>query len=361
MKRRAFSPFYAAAIAVSATLGIALVLGSCATFVGKDPASDSRAVFEQLWSDVNQRYALLDVKGIDWRAVHEKYSPMVTPDVEEHALFRLMSEMLSVLNDKHMRLESSFASFNAGAWGSTEGYFSLDLVERVYVQDAKRSPSGQFTYGHLAPSVGYVFLRSFSNNKITLTTNQSWTRELDGILAELSDTDALVFDDRNNLGGLPGNVDAVASRFADKERPYAYVRNKSGPRRDDFSSPVTFTVAPAGTTSYTKPVVLVTNGVTISGGEWFTLAMKSLPNVTHVGATTAGAFSLSLERPLSNGWNYTVSVQKVTDTGGTCFEGIGISPDTDNRVMNTAGDLAGGHDPQLERALTVALSAANGA
>jgi C-terminal processing protease CtpA/Prc len=126
------------------------------------------------------------------------------------------------------------------------------------------------------------------------------------------------------------------------------VRTKNGTGRNDFSSPITHTIKPEGT-RYTKPIVLLTNKQTISGGEWFTLALRSQPHVSHAGSTTAGAFSLSLERQLVNGWIYSVSVQKVTDMNGTCYEGIGIAPPT--VTNNSASGLSSNHDDQLEYAL----------
>jgi C-terminal processing protease CtpA/Prc len=93
---------------------------------------------------------------------------------------------------------------------------------------------------------------------------------------------------------------------------------------------------------------MLTNKQTISGGEWFTLALRSQSHVTHVGGTTNGAFSLSLERSLINGWIYSVSVQKVTDMAGKCYEGIGISPE--HETTNTEAGLAANKDKQLEDA-----------
>jgi C-terminal processing protease CtpA/Prc len=53
-----------------------------------------------------------------------------------------------------------------------------------------------------------------------------------------------------------------------------------------------------------------------------------------------------LERSLINGWIYSVSVQKVTDMAGKCYEGIGISPEYE--VSNTEQDLTASQDKQLE-------------
>ena len=102
---------------------------------------------------------------------------------------------------------------------------------------------------------------------------------------------------------------------------------------------------PAGT-GYTKPIALLTNAQTVSGGEWFTLALRSQYHVTHVGSTTTGALSLGLHRFLVNGWSYWVSVQIVRDMQGICPEGTGIAPMFE--VKNTETNIAEGKDIQLE-------------
>jgi C-terminal processing protease CtpA/Prc len=83
-------------------------------------------------------------------------------------------------------------------------------------------------------------------------------------------------------------------------------------------------------------------------GEWLTLALRTQDHITHAGGTTNGAFSLSLERSLINGWIYSVSVQKVTDVNGICYEGIGITPEY--AVTNTEEEIAANKDAQLEYA-----------
>jgi carboxyl-terminal processing protease len=332
----------------------AAVLGGCATVLGRDPSGDNRAIFTMLWNDVNRRYALLDVKKIDWDAVYREYDPLVAADLPQGAFFPLMGKMMSVLDDKHMRLQSSTDAVNAGNWTEESDFFSPGVVKGSYLREPRSTPSGMFTYGWLEGDVGYVFLKAFHYGGTGISAAQSWATEIDTVIAALASARVIIFDDRNNLGGLPGNVDIVASRFADRQRVYALISTKNGPGRNDFSAPVSYYVKPAGPRQFTKPVVLLTNRVTISGGEWFTLAMKALPNVIQAGGTTAGAFSLSLERQLPNGWVYSMSVQKVTDTQGVCYEGTGISPAPENMSANTAGDIAAERDPQLEAAWALA-------
>jgi C-terminal processing protease CtpA/Prc len=106
---------------------------------------------------------------------------------------------------------------------------------------------------------------------------------------------------------------------------YIRISSKTGPGRNDFSTPVTHRIQPDGI-RYTKPVVLLTNIVSVSAAERFTLALRNQPDVTHMGTTTRGALSSRMARPMINGWYYTISADKVEDINGICYEGVGIRP-----------------------------------
>jgi C-terminal processing protease CtpA/Prc len=207
-----------------------------------------------------------------------------------------------------------------------------------------------FVYGILTqkPAIGYIYIAGFAKGETELGS-QDWVNAIDGIIDSVSPADGLIVDVRGNRGGLQANVDYIANRFASLQKDYVEVRTKNGTGRNDFSSPITHAIKPAGT-GYTKPILLLTNKQTISGGEWFTLAMRSQPHVIHAGSTTAGAFSLSLERQLVNGWIYSISVQKVTDMDGACYEGIGIAPPV--ITANSAAALDSNRDDQLDYALS---------
>jgi C-terminal processing protease CtpA/Prc len=271
----------------------------------------------------------------------------------DEALFQVCADMLNDLNDSHVYLLSPSMAFNSGGrFDSTNNEpFSLQVIRDHYL-DGKGSATadGMFVYGTFTsePSVGYIYIAGFAKGE-TEIGSQDWVKAIDGIIGSLSATTGLIVDVRGNRGGLQANVDYIANRFASTERDYVEVRTKNGTGRNDFSSPISHTIKGEGT-RYTKKIILLTNKQTISGGEWFTLALRSQPHVTHAGSTTAGAFSLSLERLLVNGWIYSVSVQKVTDMNGICYEGVGITPQV--VTTNSAGNIVNSIDDQLEDALS---------
>ena len=334
----------------TATLAIIVLMASCQIFLGPDPDNCPRGIFERIWTDFNETYALMDFKGVDWDNVYRRFSPQIHQDMSERQLFDVLANMLSILNDAHVSLSSPFAHFRGGGWldSSNNDPFSLDVVRTYLVNGGTSTQDGMFLYGRFSsnPQIGYIYIAGFAHGDVGVT-HQNWRQAIDGIIDSLANTTSLVLDIRGNTGGLPQNVNFIASRFAAVQRDYAQIRTKNGPGRNDFSAPVIETIRPAGS-RYTRPIVLLTNRQTISGGEWFTLALRTQDHVIHAGTTTLGAFSLGLERNLINGWVYTISVQKVTDMNGICYEGTGIPPE--HKIANTAEEIEAGQDRQLEYA-----------
>ena len=334
-------------------LTIVLYMGACQLFLGPDPDNSPRGIFEHVWTDFNETYALFEHKGIDWNAVYKQFTPRISSNMDDRELFNVLAEMLKVLDDAHVILSSSFAFSNSAGWLESANIdpFSLDVIKTYLTNGGTTTADGMFTYGTFSsnPEIGYIYIAGFVHNEgIAATAHQNWIRAIDGIVQSLSNTNSLILDNRSNWGGLPANVNFIASRFASTHKNYADIRTKNGPGRNDFSAPVYEEIRPDGT-RYTKPIVLLTNSQTISGAEWFTLALRSQDHITHIGETTVGALSLSLDRPLINGWRYTVSVQIVRDMNGICYEGTGIAPE--HIVVNTPDEIAAGKDSQLEFAL----------
>ena len=106
--------------------------------------------------------------------------------------------------------------------------------------------------------------------------------------------------------------------------------------------PQPFHVEPSKRVSYLGPVYLLTSDVTVSAGETFTLYMRALPNVVHVGGTTRGAFSDMIEKPLPNGWSLALSAEIYRDPDGRSYEVRGLPPQVKREVF-PEDDLTGGH------------------
>ena len=348
---------------ITTTLLLIFLVSACHVFLGPDPDNSPRGIFERIWNDFNETYALFDIKEIDWDEIYKKYSPKIHNGMSNYDLFIVCSQMLNELDDYHVALASPFGvSYLLNNPGmdyldmvyNEREMFSLRVVRGGYLDTgAKYAGGGRIMYGNIKPDksrhpVGYIYIEDFLSSGVGLDPVSDWAKEIDGILQALEDTDWLILDIRNNGGGLGSNMDYIAGRFAAVRKDYIKSSTKNGPGRNDFSAPLTWSVQPAGT-RYTKQVVLLTNRETASAGEWFATALRTQSHVTIVGQTTNGAFSTRVVRPLVNGWEYTVSVQKVTDIDGIPLEGKGVIPD--HAIENTWEELSSYLDSQLEYAV----------
>jgi carboxyl-terminal processing protease len=106
--------------------------------------------------------------------------------------------------------------------------------------------------------------------------------------------------------------------------------------------PQPFYVEPSTGLRYLGPVYLLTSDVTLSAAEIFSLCMRALPNVVHVGGKTRGAFSDVIEKPFPNGWKLNLSAEIYRDPQGRSYEVRGLPPDV-RREIFPPDDLAGGH------------------
>lgn len=165
---------------------------------------------------------------------------------------------------------------------------------------------------------------------------------LDEAMAAFSGARAVIVDVSNNRGGYDTISQRVAARFADQPR-LAYSKIGVGAK----SSPQPVRIEPANGQRFTGPVYLVTSDVTVSAGETFTLMMKALPNVKQVGATTRGAFSDQLPKPLPNSWAVALPAELYKGPKGEDLEGRGMAADMPLDVF-PENDLAGGHAKAIQ-------------
>jgi C-terminal processing protease CtpA/Prc len=100
-------------------------------------------------------------------------------------------------------------------------------------------------------------------------------------MEKLNDTDAVIFDLRDNRGGFPETVRLIADWFFPRPTPWY------NPRANSPAQSVTQPVAASRLVS--KPVFILTSSRTFSGGEHFAYDLKMLKRATIVGETTSGA------------------------------------------------------------------------
>jgi len=176
--------------------------------------------------------------------------------------------------------------------------------------------------------VGYVPIWSCAGSEPTEALADSLT-------ADLGDAEALVLDLRGGWGGC--NPELVA--LFDPAVPVLTRIGRDG-HTSDFAA------------SWRKPLVVLVDGGSRSGKEMVTRALQRSHRAVIVGERTAGAVLAGQPILLTDGSLLFLAVEDVR-IDGERLEGLGVEPDV---PVPASLPYADGADPQLERALDVAIS-----
>ena len=125
--------------------------------------NDPRGNFEALWTILDRNYCFFEYKGIDWDAVYREYSPRVSQEMGNDALFKLMGLMLAELKDGHVNLSALHDITRYWQW--YEDYpanFDASICSRYLGHD--QGIASGMRYKVLEDNVGYLYYGSFSNN-----------------------------------------------------------------------------------------------------------------------------------------------------------------------------------------------------
>lgn len=326
---------------------------------GLDYSVNPVEVFEYFWQHVDQYYSFLELRGVDWQALYQRFRPQVSLATTDDELFVILSEMLKPLKDAHVSLESD------GNWFNTENISKfyqhvLDSEQKLrdqglsdeQIQQASQQlfmsylvqkPSEYLTkeeihvvrdfydeplvvWGKTPDNIGLIKLmqvEAFAQENATPAQEVNAVKQLmNEVMASLQDTRAMVIDLRYNTGGHDIVSTTIASYFADIQK---VVYRKRVENKDATTDWIDIYVTPVES-AYLNPVFVVTSQDTISGAETLTLALKAYDHVTQIGEKTQGALSDILPTALPNGWYLTLSNELYVNTLGESFEGEGVPP-----------------------------------
>lgn len=317
----------------------------CQTLIlGEEEANDPENNFEIFWDDFDRHYGLFTVRGWDWDSIYTVYRPLVTPQTTNEELWEIKSQMVKYLDDSHTFVYwpgQAFSSGNREGNEQVETEFSLPLVIEDHLEVIDSSGEHEYVYGDLnGRNIGYLHLGGID------FPDENFA---DRVLAGIGDNDAIIIDLRNNGGGNDTDAADLAARFSDREELVYSVQERNGPEHTDFAGKTEYFLRKAGPVQYTKPIIVLTDHITVSAAEVMLIYLKALPHVTQIGTTTSGDFSdTGMRRFLPNGWQYQYSIMKFLLPDGTSLDGLGHVPDLE--IRNSAEDIAAGNDVVLERA-----------
>lgn len=321
---------------------------SCQTPSQNDPLS----TFEAFADFVATHHGFLKLHNINWSERVSAARSHLTPTMSDEALFELFASMLEGLNDPHTSLvavaegeEHLFSPYesttkqtlkntlpDAARDMSVMRYYWFEHIGQTLLRgEGLMTESKRMQYGMLANGTGYLAILEMQHfagkDEEDHTRNMAALHEsMQEVLTyfQANQAQQIIVDVSVNLGGDDSYGRAIAGYFTN-ESHYAYSKSAL-----DARNPITtrFEIKPAGSElRFTGPVYFITSGATFSAAEIFTLSMRALPNVTHVGEKTSGGLSDILSKQLPNGWTLNLSNELYLDKDNIGWESLGIAPE----------------------------------
>ena len=224
----------------------------------------------------------------------------------------LTTDLQEVSRDKHLRVLYSHEGFPP----RPERPSPEDRARQL--DDIRRTNFGFEKVERLIGNVGYIDLRGFSGSPEAGPT---------GVAAMnfVANTDALIFDLRQNGGGSPAMIGLISSYlFDDVVHLNDFYWRESDELRQFWTAPHVAGVR----YGESKPVFVLTSNRTFSAAEEFTYNLKNLKRATIVGETTGGGAHPGGVRRITDHFGIWVpagrAINPVTKTN---WEGTGIEPD----------------------------------
>ncbi|MCB0564982.1 MAG: S41 family peptidase [Phaeodactylibacter sp.] len=246
---------------------------------------------------------------------------------------RLTEEIQSVTNDKHLRVRFD-------PEGATEMRAHSDDEEDEGPNPEWLARMARDNYGFkevkiLDGNIGYLDLRgffpaAFAGEKAAAAMNM------------LSNTDAIIFDLRQNGGGDPGMIQLLTSYLYRADRD-VHLNNFYHRHTNDTSQTWTLPYVP-GKRNPDAEVFVLTSNYTFSAAEEFTYNLKNLKRATIVGETTGGGAHPGGTLPIADRFvAFVPNGRAINPITNTNWEGTGVSPDVDvakEKALDTAHQMA---------------------
>jgi hypothetical protein len=236
----------------------------------------------------------------------------------------LTRQMRDTSHDMHLELEYSQEPLPIGPPAETpdglEHYRQSMLQQNCMIRKVTILPD----------NVGYLKLDFFPDASLCES-------KLRAAMASLNDSDAIIFDLRDNSGGFENTVALIASYLFD--RPEYMYSPRGAPTEDSWTrSPV------PGNRLSNKPVYVLTSSTTWSGAEQFSYDLKKLKRATLVGETTRGGAHVGTFHRIDDHFGMGIPEEKaINPFGKGDWEGVGVEPDVKVKAadaLDTARKLA---------------------
>ena len=291
------------------------LLGPGATVVGYEiDAATRKRVVQGVIDKLNESYVFAEMAGKMEAALRKAEKRGEYKQVSNGDQFArlLTTQLQEVSRDKHLRVNFSPIAIPPMPVASeppppTEEARRATLRENCGFERVER----------LAGNVGYVKFNQFANPDVCKET-------VAAAMTFVANSDAVIFDMRENGGGWPQMVALITSYlFAERTHLNDFWNRRTGETQQSWTS-----VDVAGKKLTTQPVFVLTAKRTFSGAEEFSYNLKHLKRATIVGEFTGGGAhpvrGERIDERFSIGVPEARAINAVTKTN---WEGTGVEPD----------------------------------
>jgi len=357
----------------------------------------NQRVFDRVWTEVRRGYYEPTLHGVDWNAARAQFRPQALAATDERGLYRVVNQMLELLDDGHAaasppaavrRQEAQFArravmgltlmrgqtpddwtverirpgspaeeagvqlgwalnSVDGQPWGP-----DVETHEGVPVHLVLTDETGQRRETTLTPRIMDAvepFTADTSRPGVLVLRVEQFDKglgpwmgsELEGLPADVD----VVLDLRGNPGGRLMEAESVLTCFLPRDQVWATRTGRSGrpvvlraagdcgDRRDPLANAV---------------AVLVDQG-SRSAAELTPAALQEARRGIVVGEKTGGSVLIAQETNLPDGGKLTLSRADFVTSGGMRLEKHGVTPDI--AAPRSVAQRRAGDDPAMEAAI----------
>ena len=279
-------------------------------------AATRTQVIDAILKELNDRYVFPEVaKQIETnmrqRIANKEYDSITS--AEEFAK-KLTEDLQSVSKDKHMRVR-----YSSQVIPVRQQQNEPTAEERMRFENNMKRINFAFEKVERLPgNIGYIKFNNFFAPELGAET-------VAAAMNFVTNTDALIFDLRENGGGDPEMVALICSYlFGDKPVHLNSLYWREGNRTDDFFTKPTV----LGKKYLDKDVYILTAQRTFSAAEEFTNNLKVLKRATVIGETTGGGANPGGVFRVGDHFGIFVptgrAINPITKTN---WEGTGVEPD----------------------------------
>lgn len=165
----------------------------------------------------------------------------------------------------------------------------------------------------LEDGIGYIRLVEFREN-----TLKDLNTALDNLVKE--GMNALIFDLRNNPGGLLDVAVEVAQRFVEKGKMIVYTKGRQAAQNLEF-------ISQEASPIINLPMVVLINEGSASGSEIVAGCLQDYKRAIILGVKSFGKGSVQTVIPLSDGSALRLTTSKYFTPSGKVIHGKGVAPD----------------------------------